>query len=304
MNKNATRCSQDESGWWLVVGSWKITILSNKMKYMIVFFTILLLTACNNEKKPIKFSDGENFMYVTSKFYSINGAKIGLTYKDLIKSDRDSVKSIIEIFETKKDFKRMWYNDKLKEPAPEERIRIHFDENLPYKAFHRVLTAIVIAGISEIEYVIEDDYKNPFKVPYFTVKRSPITESLFASIIRLEQKGVSDDSPNLRTLNESHRKMLLYDFNKCRWPKVSIHVKKKNDSLIYYTYIYESIFSHKNDPQKFLSEPELWNYIDSMGIKKQLESKACDKHIGFYPDSNILLKELVPTMRKIEEFRK
>lgn len=274
------------------------------MKHIIVLITVLLLVACNKEQKPVTFSEGESFMDVTPKFYSVNGARIGHTYEDLIESDKDSVKAIIEVFKSKIDFQRMWYNDKLKKPAPGERVRVHFDENLPYKAFHRVLTAIRIAGISDIEYIIGDDYKNPFKVPYFTVKRSPITESLFASIIRLEQKGVSDDNPDLRTLNESHRKMLLYDFNKCRWPKVSIHVKKRNDSLIYYTYIHESIFSYKNDPQKFLSEPELWNYIDSMGIKKQLESKACDKHISFYPNSSILLKELIPTMRKIEEFRK
>ena len=243
-------------------------------------------------------------MDVTPEFYSVNGARIGRTYDDLIKSDKDSVKAIIEVFKSKIDFQRMWYNDKLKKPAPGERVRIHFDESLPYKAFHRVLTAITTAGISEIEYVIGDDYKNPFKVPYFTVKKSPITESLFTSIIRFKLKGVSDDNPDLRTLNESHKKMLRYDFNKCRWPKVSIHVKKKNDSLIYYTYIQENILPRKGDPQKFLSEPELWNYIDSIEIKKQLESKACDKHISFYPGSNIPLKELVPTMRKIEEFRK
>lgn len=243
-------------------------------------------------------------MDINPEFYSVNRARIGRTYEDLIESDKDSVKNIIEMFETKKDFEIMWYNKKLNKPSPEERVRIHFDENLPYKAFHRVLTAIVIAGISEVEYVIGDDYKNPFKVPYFTVKKSPITESLFASIIRLRQKGVSDDNLDLRTLNESHRKMLLYDFGKCRWPKISIHVQKKNDSFIYYTYIHENIFPRKGDPQKFLSEPELWNYIDSIEIKKQLENKGCDKHISFNPDSNILLKELVPTMRKIEDFRK
>ena len=264
----------------------------------------LLLTACNNEKKPITFSEGENVMDVTPEFYSVNGARIGRTYDDLIKNDKDSVKTIIDVFESKIDFKRMWYNDKLKEPTPRETVRIHFDENLPYKALHRVLTAIRIASISEIEYVIGDDFKNPFKVPYFTIKQSPITESLFASIIRLELKGVSGDNLDLRTLNESHRKMALYDLNKCRWPEVSIHVNKKNDSLIYYTYIHNNIFPRKGDPQKFLNESELWNYIDSMGIKRQLESKACDKHIGFYPDSNIPLKELVPTMRKIEAFRK
>ena len=264
----------------------------------------LLLTACNNEKKPITFSEGENVMDVTPEFYSVNGARIGRTYDDLIKSDKDSVKTIIDVFESKIGFKRMWYNDKLQEPTPRETVRIHFDENLPYKAFHRVLKAIAIAGISEIEYVIGDDYKNPFKVPYFTVKESPITASLFASIIRLKLKGTNDDDPNLRILDESHRKMSRYDFDKCRGPKVSIHVNKKNDSLIYYTYIHNNIFPRKGDPQKFLSERELWNYIDSTEIKRLLENKACDKHIGFYPDSNLPLKELVPTMRKIEEFRK
>ena len=274
------------------------------MKCIIVLITVLLLVACNKEQKPVTFSEDESFMDVTPKFYSVNGAKIGLTDKDLIENGKDSAKAIIEIFRTKETFNKMWYNDKLKKPAPEERVRIHFDENLPYKALHRVLTAIRIAGISEIEYVIGDDFKNPFKVPYFTIKQSPITASLFASIIRLRQKGVSDNDPNLRTLNESYRKMAYYDFDKCQWPKVSIYVKEENDSLFYYMYIHESIFSRKNDSQKFHSKSELWNYVDSMGIKRQLESKACDKHIGFYPDSNIPLKELVPTMRKIEAFRK
>lgn len=284
--------------------SWGNTIIYNKMKCIIVLITVLLLVACNKEQKPVTFSEDESFMDVTPKFYSVNGAKIGLTDKDLIENGKDSAKAIIEIFRTKENFNKMWYNDKLKKPAPEERVRIHFDENLPYKALHRVLTAIRIAGISEIEYVIGDDFKNPFKVPYFTIKQSPITASLFASIIRLRQKGVSDNDPNLRTLNESYRKMAYYDFDKCQWPKVSIYVKEENDSLFYYMYIHESIFSRKNDSQKFHSKSELWNYVDSMGIKRQLESKACDKHIGFYPDSNIPLKELVPTMRKIEAFRK
>ena len=283
---------------------WENTILYNKMKCIIVLITVLLLVACNKEQKPVTFSEDESFMDVTPKFYSVNGAKIGLTDKDIIESGKDSAKAIIEIFRTKENFNKMWYNDKLKKPAPEERVRIHFDENLPYKVFHRVLTAIRIAGISEIEYVIGDDYKNPFKVPYFTIKQSPITESLFASIIRLKLKDVNEDNPDLRTLNESYRKMALYDLNKCHWPKVSIYVKEENDSLFYYMYIHESIFSRKNDPQKFHTESELWNYIDSMGIKRQLESKACDKHISFYPDSNILLKELVTTMKKIEAFRK
>ncbi len=283
---------------------WENTIIYNKMKCIIVLITVLLLAACNKEQKPVTFSEDESFMDVTPKFYSVNGAKIGLTDKDLIENGKDSAKAIIETFRTKENFNKMWYNDKLKKPAPEERVRIHFDENLPYKAFHRVLTAIHIAGISEIEYVIGDDYKNPFKVPYFTIKQSPITESLFASIIRLKLNGVNEDNPDLRTLNKSYRKMAFYDLNKCRWPNVSIYVKEENDSLFYYMYIHESIFSRKNDPQKFHSESELWNYIDSMGIKRQLESKACDKHISFYPDSNILLKELVPTMQKIEAFRK
>ena len=254
---------------------WENTILHNKMKCIIVLTTVLLLVACNKEQKPVTFSKGESFMDVTPKFYSVNGAKIGLTYKDLIESGKDSAKAVIEIFRTKENFNKMWYNDKLKKPAPEERVRIHFDENLPYKAFHRVLTAIRIAGISEIEYVIGDDYKNPFKVPYFTIKQSPITESLFASIIRLKLKDVNEDNPDLRTLNESYRKMAFYDLNKCRWPKVSIYVKEENDSLFYYMYIHESIFSRKGDPRKFLNEPELWNYIDSMGIKRQ-----CKRVIG------------------------
>lgn len=274
------------------------------MKYIPLLIMTLLLTACNNEKKPLTFSEGENFMDVNTEFYSVNGARTGRTYDDLIESDKDSVKAIIDVFKSKIDFQRMWYNDKLKKPAPGERVCVHFDENLPYKAFHRVLKAIAIAGISEIEYVIGDDYKTAFKVPYFIVKESPITGSLFSSFIHLKMEGISDDSPSLRTLNESLRKMTHYDFDKCRWPKVSIHVNKKNDSLIYYTYIHENIFPRKNDPQKFHSELELWNYIDSTKIKKQLESKACDKHIGFYPDPDIPLKEIVPTMRKIEEFRK
>lgn len=284
--------------------SWENTIIYNKMKCIIALITVLLLVACNKEQKPVTFSEDESFMDVTPKFYSVNGAKIGLTDKDLIENGKDSAKAIIEIFRTKENFNKMWYNDKLKKPAPEERVRIHFDENLPYKAFHRVLTAIRIASISEIEYVIGDDFKNPFKVSYFAIKQSPITGSLFASIIRLRQKGVSDNDPNLRTLNESYRKMAYYDFDKCQWPKVSIYIKEENDSLFYYMYIHESIFSRKNGSQKFHSKSELWNYVDSMGIKRQLESKACDKHIGFYPDSNIPLKELVPTMREIEAFRK
>ena len=274
------------------------------MRYIPVLIVFLLLIACNNEKKPITFSEGENFMDVNLEFYSINGAKIGRTYEDLIRSDKDSVKTIIDVFESKIDFQRMWYNSKLNKPAPHERVRVHLDENLPYKAFYRVLAAIRIAGISTIEYVIGDDYKNPFKVPIFIVKESPITKSLFTSIILLKLKGVSDDDPNLRTLGESYTKMSSYDFDKCEWPKVSIHVKRKNDSFIYYTYTHENMLTRKGDPQKFLGEPELWNYIDSIGIKKQLESKGCDKHISLYPDSNILLKELVPTMRKIEVFRK
>ena len=274
------------------------------MKYIPVLIMALLLTACKNEKKTITFSEGENFMDVNPEFYSVNGAKIGRTNEDLIESDKDSVKAIIEVFESKIDFDIMWYNDKLKKPVPDEHVRVHFDEILPYKAFHRVLSAILITGISEIEYIIGDDYKNAFKAPLFTIKESPITGSLSNSIIRLKLKGISDGDPYLRTLKESRRKMVHHDFNKCRWPKISIDVKKKNNSLVYYTYIHENILPRKGDPQKFHSEPELWNYIDSTGIKKQLESKGCDKHISLYPDPDIPLKELVPTMRKIEEFRK
>ena len=97
--------------------SWGNTIIYNKMKCIIVLITVLLLVACNKEQKPVTFSEEESFMDVTPKFYSVNGAKIGLTDKDLIENGKDSAKAIIEIFRTKKNFNKMWYNDKIKKPA-------------------------------------------------------------------------------------------------------------------------------------------------------------------------------------------
>ena len=68
------------------------------MKYIPLLIMTLLLTACNNEKKPLTFSEGENFMDVNTEFYSVNGARTGRTYDDLIESDKDSVKAIIDVF--------------------------------------------------------------------------------------------------------------------------------------------------------------------------------------------------------------
>ena len=271
------------------------------MKFILTLITILLLIGCSKEEKPITFSEGNNVIVVNNDFFSFNGAIIGKT-REILNNESDSIKSIIDELRLKNDYDKLWYNDLLKEPAPEENVFIHLDENVPYKAFYKVLYSIYATFTITIRFSIGNDNKEIFQMPYFTMQScSPIVEGLFTASIRLRLKGISNDDPQLRILSQSHSQASRYEREKYRKPAFTIDILHQNDSLIFYVSANELERRFKKKYYTFHSESELWKYIDSIPKTTNYDDYWRKRFVLISSEPNILLKDITPILQKLEE---
>lgn len=272
------------------------------MKFIFVLISILLLIGCSKEEKPITFSEGKNVIVVNNDFFSFNGATIGKTRENILNSENDSIKSIIDELKIKIDYDKLWYNDLLKKPAPDEEVFICLDEDVPYKAFYKVLYSIYATYTTTIRFAIGNNNKKTFQMPYFHWQScSPIVEGLYTASIRLRLQGISKDDPQLRILSQSHSQASRYEEEKYRKPAFTIDILRQNDSLIYYVSANKIKSRFKKNYHTFQSESDLWNYVDKIPKTKNYDDYWRKKNVQINSEPNIPLKDIVPILQKLEE---
>ena len=272
------------------------------MKSILPLIMILLLIGCSKEEKPITFSEGDNVIDINNDFFSFNGATIGKTRENILNSENDSIKSIIDELKIKIDYDKLWYNDLFKKPAPDEEVFIRLDEDVPYKAFYKVLYSIYATYTTTIRFAIGNNNKKTFQMPYFHWQScSPIVEGLYTASILLRLQGISKDAPQLRILSQSHRQASRYEEEKYRKPAFTIDILRQNDSLIFYVSANELERRFKKKYYTFHSESELWKYIDSIPKTTNYDDYWRKRFVLISSEPNILLKDIAPILQKLEE---
>lgn len=253
-------------------------------KNLIALSFLILLTSCGEEDAFMTSSDMVSVIDVNAKEYSINGNVIGKTSDDVVQADNLLIKTI--------DLRLKSLIRKTNEYS----LHIHLAETLSYDVFYKIIATAGFSGITGIQYVVGDKFKTPFAI--YLPERNDKGCTKFRSTMRL-----------LQLLNETYKSSdeFLKDKRQeieCaeKYMELSLTTFLDNDTLNYFISLNELgiIGGGKNYTLK--SEKELWNLLDEIRLRKNLENKLDRNKIVFVADKNILLKDIVSIITKLTEY--
>ena len=253
-------------------------------KTLIALSFLFLLNSCGEEKAFMTSSDTVSVIDINLKEYSVNGNIVGKTYDDIIQADNLLIKTI--------DLRLKSLIRKTNEYS----LHIHLAETLSYDVFYKIIATTGFSGITSIQYVVGDKFKTPFAI--YLPERNDKGCTKFRSTMRL-----------LQLLNETYKSSdeFLQDKRQeieCaeKYMELSLFVTKQNMTTKYEVRLNELGIIGGEKSYVLKNEDELWNLLDDVRSRKELENKIDRKKIVFGIEKNISLKDIASIITKLTEY--
>ncbi|WP_405329298.1 hypothetical protein [Fibrobacter sp.] len=229
-------------------------------------------------------SDTVTVIDVNAKEYSINGNVVGKTSDDVIQAENLLIKPI--------DLRLKSLIKKTNEYS----LHIHLAENLSYGVFYKIIATASFSGITSIQYVVGNKFKTPFEI--YLPERNDRGCQKFKSVMRL-----------FNLLNETYKSSDEFIKDKrqeieCaeKYMELSLFVTEQNMIQKYEVRLNELGIIGGGKSYTLKNEKELWNLLDDIRSRTDLENKLDRNKIVFVADKNILLKNIVPIITKLTEY--
>jgi biopolymer transport protein ExbD len=267
-------------------------------KILTALFFLFLLNSCGEEKAFMTSSDTVSVIDINLKEYSVNGNIVGKTYDDIIQVDNLLIKPI--------DQKLNSLNQEKKGYA----LHLHLAENLSYDVFHRIVATAGFSGISSIQYVIGDKFKNPFTLYLPSREGNECYQLKMKKHLQLLDDEITDvlvlsngkleflTSKNDKKLQDKRQEIECAE----KYMELSLFVTKQNMTAKYEVRLNELGIIGGEKSYVLKNEDELWNLLDDVRSRKELENKIDRKKIVFGIEKNISLKDIVSIITKLTEY--
>ena len=301
----------------------------NLSRVFLLFFSLFLLAACNEEKKEFMTpKPDEPVVDVNVDEYSLNGTVLGKTATDISAIDSLLIEPLYKELRKTREHEQI---EELKTQQVADRpgkIKLHVDENLSYEDFYKSLVSMIHAGYDEISYVIGLNYKDVIhfsfignsnlmfescaillsRMKWYRLEYLRNRQKL--SIAEILDKYTRDKYiPDEKIEKECYEKYSSLDLLLSYYPK--------GDGNAYVVSLNETFFNESRPFDGFNfytydNEADLWKFIEDVRSKVELKNKdhrdrvlaLLDgrKDIELVFENDLLMKDIAPIIKKLNEY--
>ena len=294
-----------------------------KLFAYILFFSLLLLAACDSDKNAFMTpSPNEPVVDVGIDEYSVNGTVLGKTATDISAIDSLLIEPLYKELRKTREHEQI---EELKTQQVADRpgkIKLHVDENLSYGDFYKSLSSTIYAGYVVISYAIGSNYKDVFHFSF--IHRDPMFSSCGFFLFNLSryrlkhlhnrEKLSIDKILDMHTKGEEIEKECYEKYSSL---DLLLSFYPKDDGFAYVVSLNETFFN-KSRPfdgfnfYTFDNEADLWKFIEN--VRSKVESKNGDrrdrvlalldgrKDINLVLKKDIPMKDVAPVIKKMNEY--
>ncbi len=259
----------------------------NFSRAFLLFLSLFLLVACNEEKKVFMTpKPDEPVVDVNVDEYSLNGNVIGKTITDISNSD-DLL--ILPLDNQLKAMRRAYQKEALRKgiSADESNARLHVDENLSYDVFYKVMTSMGISGYLTFQYVIGSNFREPLdmKLPERCSPLSSGINSCTCQRAKLRKQ-------NTELLKECARKFI----------ELFLAIKPNGNGVSYLVGLNESGLIDGQKIYTYENIDDVWKLIEDIRLRRNLQDKEDRNQIIVVLGKDMLVKNLAPVVKKLKIF--
>ena len=255
-----------------------------KKKILIALTFLFLLNSCGEEDAFMTSSDMVSVIDVNAKEYSINGNVIGKTFDDIVQVDNLLINPISQRLNS------------LSRKTDDYALHIRLDDNLSYDTFYKIIATAGFSGITGIQYVVWDKFKTPFVI--YLPERDEKGCKKFKSTKRVLQMLNGTYKLSDEYIREKRQEIECAE----KYMELSLAAFSHNDSLNYFISLNELGIIGGGKSYTLKNEKELWNLLDDIRSRKELENKLDRNQIVFVANKNLLLKDVAPIITKLTEY--
>lgn len=258
------------------------------MRLISLFALLFLLVACNEEKEFMTPKQGEIIIDANCDEYSLNGIVLGNTNVDISNNGNLLINSLdVEIKKIRK-----------RSSVKVDGFKFHFDANLLYDEFYKLLATVGFSGVSEFRYVIGSDFKNvyTYKMPN---RNSNDCRNSTGHFMRLfSNKNLSKDEILDWHVKEKARRI------ECsrKYIGLTLDIDNNKEKNTYTLSLNETGLTDGNRLYSFEKEDELWKYIEDIRLRRGLQEKEDRDNIMLVSRKSVQLKNIAPVIKKLTAY--
>lgn len=253
------------------------------VRYIWLLIFILLFAGCNEGKEFLTPTPDKIVIDVTHKNITFNGEIVGEPIKD-IEEDRSHSIAILPL------------EKKLKSISPKPTtVHIHIDGLNSFKALKRAFVTAQIFEFKDIKVALGNDFKSPISPYLFDKERDrnhPChSRGVLEMLLNEEAKaGMSADEKYQKRIME------LKKDHECaeNYMELNFTYFNDKDSVSFAVSLNELGVAGANKYTKFTNEEELWNYIEELRSRKNLQNKLDKDEILFIAKEKAAINEIAP----------
>ena len=284
----------------------------NGFRYCILWLVLFFLVACSNEEKEFLTPGRWGVVLdVNVNEYLLNGIVIGKTIDDISNNNDLLIKPLGKSL---KEIRKVEQENALRKkvPAEESKVKVHFDESLSYDVFYKVFATLGFNGYTSIQYVIGSNFKEPFVMDpperHYSIFSEDHVDPFRCSQARTRRaigefsekrlhKKISAEEIAARRVKDTE---LLIECAR-RYIDLSLALKSKGDT----PYVVGLNEAGIIDGEKFYTYQNLddvWKLIEDLRLRRALQDKEDRNQILVVLDKDIMIKNLVPVVKKLKAF--
>lgn len=235
----------------------------------------LSFVGCSDEKKEfLSPKQGEVVLDVNTDEYTLNGKVIGKTVADEPKNEGLLIKSLSSELKI------------LRKQTTIEKVKFHFDENLSYNEFYRILATMGFNGLTTFQYVIGSEYNNVYEVSLSERNSGPETRDVLRFLTAMKEGKMTNEEMD-KFIKESEQRAKNYI-------NLSLSIDRRDDKFSY-------VFGFKGFTT-FERLDDLWEFIEDVRHRHELQDKEDKDRIVLISRMDFSLKDIAPVIKKLTEF--
>ena len=235
----------------------------------------LSFVGCSDEKREfLSPKQGEVVLDANTDEYSLNGKVIGKTVADEPKNEGLLIKSLSSELKI------------LRKQTPIEKIKFHFDDNLSYNEFYRIIATAGFSGFTSMQYVIGSEYNNVYEVSLPERNSYNSTREILRLLTAKKEKKLTNEEMD-KFIKESEQRAKNYI-------NLSLSIDRRNDKFSY-------VFGFKG-LTTFERLDDLWEFIEDVRHRRELQDKEDKDRIVLISRNDFTLKDIAPVIKKLTEF--
>ncbi len=288
------------------------SIQMTRLSAYILFLSLFLFAACDSAKKEFEtLKEGEILLDINTEEYSLNGHVIGKTATDISNSDDLLIKPLDN--ELKK-IRSVEQEEALRKGIPADEssnARFHFDENLSYDVFYKVIATMGFSGYVSFQYVIGSNFREPLDTNL--PERSSLSFSdegisrytCQRAKNRRQMDKLSEKTSRKRFLTDEILDRRIKDTEllvKCaqKFIDLSLEIRSNGNGVSYLVGLNESGVIDGKKIYTYENIDDVWKFIEDIRLRRELQEKEDRDQIFVVLERDMMVINLAPVAKKLK----